>query len=214
MPHSPTNAAQGDDLQRLQRRRKHTLRAGAALSILLLLVTDSSWRTGAPHIHTLLQRCGFVLVLLCIFGRTWSTLYIGGHKKRDLITKGPYSMVRNPLYVFTIIGVAGVGLMAGSMVVAALFAAFALTVFSVVTRQEEAFLAAAFGETFAAYAGKVPRFWPRLSAWRDADEVIVKPSLVLRTFFDASLFLLAVPLMEIKELLQRLGWLPVLFNLP
>ena len=42
------------------------------------------------------------MILICILGRTWATLYIGGQKQRELVTKGPYSVVRNPLYLFTL----------------------------------------------------------------------------------------------------------------
>lgn len=212
MPQPPIPAA--NDLQQLQHRRKRVLRASGLLGIVLLLVTDSVWRTAAPGAHVLLQRCGFLLILLCIVGRTWCTLYIGGYKKRELITKGPYSIVRNPLYVFTIIGAVGVGLLAGSIATALLFGALALAIFAFVTVREEAFLAGAFGGAFAAYAASVPRFWPRFSAWQDADELLVKPRLVLRTFVEASLFLLAVPLIDLKDVAQQLGLLPVLLRLP
>ena len=214
MAQSSSSTASGDDLQRLQRRRKNVLRAVAVLGVLLVLVMDSSWRMAAPKLLEWLQRGGFLLILLCIFGRTWCTLYIGGNKKRELVTKGPYSVVRNPLYVFTFIGAMGVGLVAGSIVLALLFGALALLIFNAITRQEEAFMASAFGESFTAYAARVPRFWPRFSTWQDAEELVVRPKLVLRTFLDASLFLLAVPLLELKELLQRLGSLPVWLHLP
>jgi len=214
MPQCPDSAATGSNLQQLQRRRKRVLRAGALGGMVLLLLADSAWRTAAPGVHVLLQRCGFLLILVCIVGRTWCTLYIGGYKKRELITKGPYSVVRNPLYVFTIIGVTGVGLLAGSASIALLFGALALAVFAFVTVQEEAFLAGTFGKAFAAYAAEVPRFWPRFSAWQDTDELLIRPRLVLRTFLEASLFLLAVPLLDLKDLAQRLSLLPALLQLP
>jgi protein-S-isoprenylcysteine O-methyltransferase Ste14 len=33
--------------------------------------------------------------------RLWSTLYIGGRKRVVLVSDGPYSLCRNPLYVGT-----------------------------------------------------------------------------------------------------------------
>ncbi len=200
----------GDGLQQLQRRRKQALRVLAALCVALLLVGESSWRTAAPGLLTGLQFLGLLLILLCIFGRTWCTLYIGGHKKRELITAGPYSLVRNPLYVFTVIGTAGLGLLAGSLVLAVAFPALAVAVFTPVVRAEEAFLAHAFGDEFHSYAARTRRFWPRFSLWKDADELRVRPTLVVRTFADASLFLLVVPLIGLKELAHSSGWLPTL----
>lgn len=209
-----TGSISGGDLQKLQRRRKTVLRAVALVCGLLLLVTDSGWRLPNPTVFSWLQRCGLLLILVCMFGRSWCTLYIGGRKKRELITAGPYSVVRNPLYVFTLVGVTGVGLLAGSIVVGLAFGALALLVFHTVTRQEETFLADAFGGSFAAYAARVPRFWVRPSAWQDVPEVVASPKLVLRTFLDASLFLLAVPLTDFKFAFQDQGLLPIWLLLP
>lgn len=209
-----TTPASGADLQHLQRKRKQVMRAGVAIWVLLLLVTQSRWRVQAPQLYALVEGLGLALIFVCILGRTWCTLYIGGHKKRALITEGPYSIVRNPLYVFTSIGAAGIGAQSGSVVIAMLSAAASLATFHAVTRHEEAFLATAFPAEFAAYAAHVPRFWPRLSAWRDAEELLVKPYLVRRTFLDACLFLLAVPVAGLVDWLQRLGYLPVLLHLP
>lgn len=213
MPTPEIHAPTGRELQSLQRRRKYALRGLAALCVALLLVVQSSWRAAAPGVLVLLQGLGLVLILICIFGRTWCTLYIGGRKKRMLTTTGPYSLVRNPLYVFTMLGTAGVGLLAGSVVLAILFCAIAIAVFSPIVRAEEAFLADAFGQEFRDYAARVPRFWPRLSGWQDAAELLVRPKLVTRTFAEASLFLLAVPVIGLKDIAQASGWLPVMLRL-
>jgi hypothetical protein len=154
------------------------------------------------------------LILICILGRTWCTLYIGGQKQRELVTKGPYSVVRNPLYLFTLLGAAGIGALSGSLAMAVACAGFATAVFLSVVRQEEQFLTATFPREFPAYAERVPRFLPRLSVWQDADQLIVKPRLVHRTFLDASLFLMVVPLIGVKALLRDLVWLPIMLHLP
>jgi protein-S-isoprenylcysteine O-methyltransferase Ste14 len=203
----------GCDLQQLQRRRKYVLTLGIGLCVLLPTVTASSWRTW-PRVHELFEQGGLLLILLCILGRTWCTLYIGGLKKRELVRKGPYSVVRNPLYLFTFVGAAGVGAQSGSIANTLIFGAASLLIFYFVVLQEERFLAAAFPDAFAAYAARVPRFWPRLSLWEDAGELLVKPRLVHRTFLDASLFLLAVPITDLIDWGQHLGWFPVLLYLP
>lgn len=201
------------NLQALQRKRKQALRVLGALSVAAFLLTDSYWRIIFPDFFTLLRGLGVLAILACIFGRTWCTLYIGGHKKRELIEHGPYSIVRNPLYVFTTLGTAGVGLLTGSIVLALAMGAMTLFVFWRVVLAEEAFLAGVLGATFREFTARVPRFWPRFSAWKDVDELRLKPRLVLQTFLDASLFLLAVPLVWLKELAQASGWLPVLLHL-
>ena len=214
MPVMPAKPLSSAELQLLQRKRKRVLVAGTAIGLILVAVTNSIWRIDWRPMHRAIQGSGLLLILFCILGRTWSILYIGGHKKRELITKGPYSVVRNPLYVFTLFGAAGIGALFGSLALAALTACFAWGVFVLVTRQEEHFLRAAFPTEYPAYAERVPRLLPRLSLWEDADQLIVIPRLVRRTFLDASLFLLAVPLVALKALLRDLGWLPTLLLLP
>jgi protein-S-isoprenylcysteine O-methyltransferase Ste14 len=210
----PTDQAARPDLRHIQRLRKYVLRLGIGLCVGLLLFTDSSWRTQDPNVHELIRWVGVALILLCILGRTWCTLYIGGLKKKQLVMLGPYSVVRNPLYVFTIIGAAGIGAQAGSLTMLVLFAALVTAVFYMVALQEQAFLAATFGDDYAAYAKRVPLFVPRLSAWQEADQLIVNPVLVRQTFRDASLFLLAIPANALIDGLQDGGWVPVLLRLP
>lgn len=208
----PAPAPPGN-LQALQRKRKHALRVLGALFVAAVFLTDSYWRRASPDFFVLLRGLGVLAILACIFGRTWCTLYIGGHKKKELINHGPYSIVRNPLYVFTMLGAAGVGLVTGSIVLALAMGVATLIIFWRVVLAEELFLAGVFGATFREFTARVPRFWPRFSAWKDVDELRLKPRLVLQTFLDASLFLLAVPLIWLKDLAQASGWLPVLLHL-
>jgi protein-S-isoprenylcysteine O-methyltransferase Ste14 len=210
----PSDQATRPDLRHIQRLRKYVLRLGIVLCVGLLLFTDSTWRTQEPSVHELIRWLGVALILVCILGRTWCTLYIGGLKKKQLVMHGPYSVVRNPLYVFTIIGAAGIGAQAGSLTMLALFAGLVTAVFYMVALQEQAFLAATFGDDYAAYAKRVPLFVPRLSAWLEADQLVVNPVLVRQTFRDASLFLLAIPANALIDGLQDGGWVPVLLRLP
>jgi protein-S-isoprenylcysteine O-methyltransferase Ste14 len=214
MKSPPTPLSNGADLQLMQRKRKRVLVGGIAFVLVLLAVSDTAWRVPWPQMHRLIQGVGLLLILVCILGRTWCTLYIGGQKKRGLVTAGPYSVVRNPLYVFTLLGATGAGALSGSITIALLCAVFAGVVFASVVRQEEQFLLAAFPADYPAYMARVPRFWPRPSAWQDAEQLIVRPDLVNRTFFEASLFLLAAPLVALRALLRDLGWLPILLHLP
>jgi protein-S-isoprenylcysteine O-methyltransferase Ste14 len=202
------------DIQVVQRIRKAALGAGLGGNIALLLFVDTIWRERNATVYEAIELLGLVLILACIFGRTWCTLYIGGRKKGEVVDTGPYSVVRNPLYVFTLLGALGAGLQTGSLVLGLLTAALTGLVFAVVVRQEETFLAAAFPDSYPPYAARVPRFVPKLSLWRDADELVVRPALVRRTFSDALLFLLAIPGTDLIEMAQGAGWLPVIALLP
>jgi protein-S-isoprenylcysteine O-methyltransferase Ste14 len=95
--------------------RKIVLAAATAVGILMFAFVNS--RLGATDsIHELIEWSGIVAIVVCIIGRTWTSLYIAGRKIDQLVTVGPYSIVRNPLYVFSILGAAGAGAQLGSLV--------------------------------------------------------------------------------------------------
>ena len=103
---------------------------------------------------------------------------------------------------------------AGSVVAGPVFGALAWAVFYVVTLQEERVMAARYHGAFADYMASVPRFLPNPRLWHDKPTLTIMPPKILRTFADAMLFLLSVPIAEGFEQLQNAGVLPVLFRLP
>ena len=213
MPSFVSTGVSAAQLRGVQRRRKLVLLAGIMFGFALAASTASYW-TAPSFLRALIHSAGLLLIVVCIVGRTWCALYIGALKQRALIAKGPYSVVRNPLYLFAVLGAAGTGALSGSIVLGLLFAAFAAAVFVFVVRREEVFLIAAFPATYPVYAARVPRFWPRLSAWEDADELAIKPTVVWRTLRDTCWFLLAVPVMACVEVAQANGWFVALWHLP
>src|ERR1700694_4620271 len=92
----------------IQTVRKAVLFVAVLLAIGLVVVADSRWPGGHP-LHESIEWIGISCIVFAIVGRTWSSLYIGGRKTRTLVSVGPYSVSRNPLYVFSIIGGVGVG---------------------------------------------------------------------------------------------------------
>lgn len=157
---------------------------------------------------------GLVLIGMAIVGRAWCSLYIGGRKTAEVVDRGPYSVTRNPLYVFSFVGALGMGLQTGSLVLTGLFVSAAIGVFYATVKREEAWLGAAFGETYAAYRRRTPRFWPRFSAWRDVDTLEIRPDRFLMTLADGSALLLAVPLFAAVAWLQSTGWVNAVISLP
>ena len=164
--------------------------------------------------HELVEKVGLALIVVCILGRVWCSLYIGGRKVHDLIDNGPYSLVRNPLYVFSFIGAAGIGAQTGSIVVALACTVVCYIVFAILVRREEAALVKVHGDTYAAYLRSTPRFLPNPRLWWDRETLTVQPVRVMRTFADGLVFLLAIPVAEGLEYLQSIHVLPVLANLP
>jgi protein-S-isoprenylcysteine O-methyltransferase Ste14 len=166
------------------------------------------------EVHEFVEAVGVSLIGIAIVGRLWCTLYIGGRKSAEIVASGPYSIVRNPLYVFSAIGAAGAGAQTGSAIVALVFGVVTAVAFSVVARREEAFLREKFGATFDAYCAKVPRMMPRLPLYRDAATLTVTPRTLYTTFFDSLVFFAAMPVFEFVEHLQLEHVLPVLLRLP
>lgn len=196
---------------------QHLRKAGfwlAAFPITVAFFAVAPWWPDESLGAEAIEATGFGLIAFAILGRTWCTLYIGGRKKREVVDTGPYSISRNPLYLFSVLGALGIGMCASSVVMGLALAAFTFSLFGVVARQEEAFLAAQFGEAYARYRSRVPRWVGLRGRWREAECLEVRPRLVLTMFRDASLMFLSLPVIEAIEELQLLGQLPVLVHLP
>jgi protein-S-isoprenylcysteine O-methyltransferase Ste14 len=131
---------------------RYRLIAGFLLACLFLWMA----RPSAP-----LLAWGGAVSLAGLGIRFWASGHI--RKTRELAVDGPYSLVRNPLYLGSFIVGAGVVLTGGSIWWLLGFAAAFLPVYFRKMRQEEAHLAALFGATFDEYRRRVPRFVPRLA---------------------------------------------------
>lgn len=200
-------------LSGVQRRRKQIIFGVAFLLFFAILFTQSWWAWEGIW-HEDIEILGLVLIGFCVLGRTWCCMYIGGQKNEAIIRVGPYSVVRNPLYVFSVIAAGATGFLTGSIVIGLLFALLIFLIFDRVIRKEEAFLVKKFDGAYRNYMAETPRWWPRWRLWKDADTLTVRPRLVWITFKDASLFYLAYPLFEGVEWLQGSGYLPVYLSLP
>jgi protein-S-isoprenylcysteine O-methyltransferase Ste14 len=201
------------NLATIQLIRKAVLLAIIVGGIFLVVVASSRWPDGGFQ-HESIELAGFCLIAFCIVGRTWCSLYIGGLKNKSLIDAGPYSVSRNPLYFFSIIGAAGVGAQLGSIVIGLLSGVVTWAIFYVLVFSEERALRAQFGESYREYLARVPRFFPKMSLWRDVETLNIRPGIVRATFIDACVFLLSIPLAESFDYLHSLGIVPVLFQVP
>jgi protein-S-isoprenylcysteine O-methyltransferase Ste14 len=201
------------NIAEVQNVRKLVLGVAIAIGTFMFAVTNTRY-SSSGNVHEHVEWLGIVAIVVCILGRTWCSLYIGGRKIVQFVSDGPYSVSRNPLYFFSILGAAGVGAQHGSLVAGLVFATLAWIVFYAVVLQEEKLLAERYGAAFARYKARVPRFLPNPHLWHDQPTLTIMPPKVLRTFADAMVFLLAVPVAEVFEQMQNMGLLPVLLRLP
>lgn len=197
-------------MSRYQARRRVAVGILVALLFATLLFVRSAW---PDRVHEYIEAFGIGIIIIAILGRMWCTLYIGGRKSAEIVRDGPYSVTRNPLYVFSTVGAFGIGCMTGSLIVALLVAAICFFAFHFVILAEEDYLANNFGEPYRAYMKAVPRFFPRLALFRDSGMLMVMPGRLYNTFFDGLVFLIAYPLFEFIEYLQDIGTIPVLLRL-
>lgn len=207
-----TVSADAFDLQRVQRIRKWAIGL-SLLAVMALAMFSATWWGDGPT-HEGVEAVGLGAIVLSIVGRAWCSLYIGGRKKAEVVSTGPYSLSRNPLYVFSYVGAFGVGAQSGSMVIATLFVLIAVVVFHFTIAKEEAWLTAEFGDAYRDYMARTPRCGPDFSKWRDEESLSVRPRFFLTTIRDGLVFLLAIPIFEGLEWAQTVGWLPVLLRLP
>jgi protein-S-isoprenylcysteine O-methyltransferase Ste14 len=84
----------------------------------------------------------------------------------QLNTTGPYSLVRNPLYLGRILNFTGIAMLSGSWVYGALTFLVCVLVYERISVYEEEFLREEFGEDHAKWAEEVPFLMPRLHGWK------------------------------------------------
>ena len=149
------------------------------------------WRTepsGGALMQAVETSVGFALVVAAVLGRLWCAVYIAGRKNAELCVLGPYSLCRNPLYLFSSLGVAGIVLATHH----AMLAVVAYGIFWIyhwgVIRGEETRLETLFGKSFADYCARVPRLWPRWRGYTDTATMTVGLRPLRRSFSEVGWF--------------------------
>jgi protein-S-isoprenylcysteine O-methyltransferase Ste14 len=184
-----------------------------AVAFFLVVLAMESAHEG-NLVSTMLFLVGLVLVGIATVGRLWCSLYISGHKNSELITTGPYSLSRNPLYFFSLLGFAGIGFASETISLGVVLALAMLAGYPPVIRREEAVLRERFGAEFEAYCARVPRFLPRLSGYVEPETYTVNPRLFRRTMLDVVWFIWFVGVLEFVEALHEYHYVKPLIHLP
>jgi protein-S-isoprenylcysteine O-methyltransferase Ste14 len=97
-------------------------------------------------------------------GRSWR-IGIDRVARTELVTTGPFSRVRNPIFTSLVVVLAGNALLVGNVITLAAVAVMVLSV-QLQARREEDHLLALHGGAYASYAERVGRFLPGVGRLR------------------------------------------------
>jgi protein-S-isoprenylcysteine O-methyltransferase Ste14 len=114
------------------------------------------------------------LIVLGLALRAWAGGCAGEHTRNStieaprLVTGGPFSFVRNPIYLASVILGFGMVALVGDPWLLGLYFGVFVFLYGFIVPAEEKFLRERFGEAYERYCARVPRALPRWSAWKEA----------------------------------------------
>jgi len=183
--------------------------------VLIFLLSENIWahKSYAGWLSMILQSIGLILVTICVLGRLWAALYLCGNKTFTLVTQGPYSVVRNPLYFFSFLGVVGIGLTAGSITGLLLIIFMFLFNYLPTILDEEKTLEKFHNENLAEYMAKVPRLIPNFSLLSEPEFYEIQPYFFRKTIFDVMWFFWVYLILVIIQGLHMFNILPAFFKI-
>jgi protein-S-isoprenylcysteine O-methyltransferase Ste14 len=120
-----------------------------------------------PSLLTIL--IGFTILLAGESVRIWSVSYAGSETRTtsgvggsNLVTQGPYAIIRNPLYLGNILMYAGIGIMSNALFPFLLLFAVLYFIFQyyLIIFNEEDYLRITYKDNFEIYCEYVHRFFP------------------------------------------------------
>ena len=120
-------------------------------------------------------------VIISLFGELIQMWSSGSLEKNVVLTiRGPYCLVRNPMYLGRFFVILGALLLLKNIYIIVIYVgAFSYYVVNRVKREEK-HLQEIFGEPYLNYCNQVNRFIPRLGAWEKKDTLFFRFRLLVR----------------------------------
>jgi protein-S-isoprenylcysteine O-methyltransferase Ste14 len=168
---------------------------------------------GPRWADALVDGVGWLLLSVGVLMRLWATLYIGGRKGVTIVTDGPYSLCRNPLYLGSMLCTLAMAVFLRSLLVLSAVTVSSLVYVLWVIPREERFLAAAAGEPYLEYRRRTPRLLP-FGRLHSAFTVEIWSGPFQRELRCALVWLLGGLLVNTAAHLRALDWWPQLLRLP
>ncbi len=135
------------------------------IAVAVLAFTHPTFTVG--NARALLFSFGVLVVLSGEMIRIWAVGYSGSTTRSRsliadrLVTEGPYSIIRNPLYAGNFLIALGFSIMANAVIVIPLVILYFIIEYYPMVRREEYFLLEKFGDGYRHYLTEVPRFFPK-----------------------------------------------------
>jgi protein-S-isoprenylcysteine O-methyltransferase Ste14 len=180
---------------------------------LLGILVFTRTRFESDVIKTLFNHAGLLLVAIGALGRIWTSIYISGYKTDVLIAQGPYSVVRNPLYIFSFLAVLGIAISSHNLLFLTAITGAFLIYYPFVVLNEQDELRDVHGESFERYRKETPSFIPNFKKFRQPEKYEINVRAYSRAFFDAIWFFAAYIAVDILKLLQAKHIVPILMDL-
>ena len=126
-------------------------------AMMLLLLFSST----TPRSATI----GTILIMMGTFARIYTVAFMADDSSDNvgadqLITAGPFALVRNPLYISNLVITLGVVFYSGVVVLGTIVLAFFVFQYHCITKYEESSLLAKFGDEYQRYMERVPAWVP------------------------------------------------------
>jgi protein-S-isoprenylcysteine O-methyltransferase Ste14 len=164
--------------------------------------------------HFCCQSAGWLLFLAGAGMRWWATLYVGGRKSNTLVTDGPYSITRHPVYLGTFLLTLAVGAFSQSLSLVLATVAARLAYVGVTVPPEERRLRTQHGAAFDAYAQRVPRFLPKPWQFSSPETIEVRLRGLWIEFTRMCRWVWIPILCELLVRARTEPWWPIWFRLP
>ncbi len=130
------------------------------MAVVAVIIGRPSSSLSKPPAETLVDTTGFLLVLAGVMIRAASRDWKIAHGSKFLVTDGPYGIVRNPMYLGSLLAGFGLCLIFGSVLLTLAFILAFVVVHQIIVRREQRFLRWKFGEEYDNYTARVPAWLP------------------------------------------------------
>jgi protein-S-isoprenylcysteine O-methyltransferase Ste14 len=182
--------------------------------VFLFFLVFSTSRWGAHSVlFEVLYPLGILLVGLATVARLWTSIYHAGFKVHTLLTVGPYSMCRNPMYFCNCVGAVGAGMATGMISMTMLILASLILYYPFVIRREERKLRKKHGMEFEAYRRRTPAFLPNWRLLVEPEEYTTNIRFFRTKIIDSSVPFIALAAIHVIQSLHSYDLLPHLFQL-